>query len=100
MTFLVDSHCHLARLSLEGKAAANIDEIIERARRCGVSHFLSIACTIKDFEQNRLIAEDYNNIYLGCGIHPLDVRHEPDWKDADLKNNLLSSDKVIAVGET
>ena len=100
MAYLVDSHCHLARLSLKGKAAANIDEIIERAMRCGVSHFLSIACTTKDFEQNRLIADSYNNIYLGCGIHPLDVRHEPDWKDADLKNNLLSSDKVIAVGET
>ena len=52
MTYLVDSHCHLASLSLEGKAANNIDEIIERARRCGVSHFLSIACTSKEFEKN------------------------------------------------
>ena len=100
MTYLVDSHCHLARLSLEGQAAAKIDEIIERARRCGVSHFLSIACTLKDFAQNSEIAKDYNNIYLGCGMHPLALRHEPDFKDDDLKNILLSTNKVIAVGET
>ncbi|WP_202107641.1 TatD family hydrolase [Succinivibrio dextrinosolvens] len=100
MSYLVDSHCHLASLSLEGKAANNIDEIIERARRCGVSHFLSIACTSKEFENNLKIAKNYDNIYLGCGIHPLNLEDEPDWTDDRLKNNLLSSDKVIAVGET
>ena len=100
MTYLVDSHCHLASLSLEGKAASNIDEIIERARRCRVSHFLSIACTSKEFEKNLEIAKNYDNIYLGCGIHPLNLEDEPDWTDDRLKSNLLSSDKVIAVGET
>lgn len=100
MTYLVDSHCHLASLSLEGKAANSIDEIIERARRCGVSHFLSIACTSKEFEKNLEIAKNYDNIYLGCGIHPLNLEDEPDWTEERLKSNLLSSDKVIAVGET
>lgn len=100
MTFLVDSHCHLASLSLEGKASDNIDGIIERASRCGVSHFLSIACTSEEFEKNFEIAKKYNNIYLGCGIHPLNLEDEPDWTDERLKTNLLSSNKVIAVGET
>ncbi|SFS85540.1 TatD DNase family protein [Succinivibrio dextrinosolvens] len=100
MSYLVDSHCHLESLSLEGKAAKSIDEIIERARRCGVSHFLSVACTSKEFEKNLSIAQKYNNIFLACGIHPLNLEEEPDWSDEELKKNLLSSDKVIAVGET
>ena len=43
MTFLVDSHCHLASLKYEGKGAHNIHEAIKRASLCDVTHFLSIA---------------------------------------------------------
>ena len=100
MTFLVDSHCHLTSLSLEGKAGNDIHKIITRANRVGVSHFLSIACTTKEFEANKKLADEYDNIYLACGIHPLNLEDEPNWSDEALKDILLSSNKVIALGET
>lgn len=100
MTYLVDSHCHLASLSLEGKAASNIDEIIKRASSVGVSHFLTISCTTKDFADNLKIANEYDNIYLAAGIHPLNLEEDPNWSDEELIKNLKSSDKVLGLGET
>ena len=100
MTFLVDTHCHLASLSLEGKAGNNIDSIIKRANKVGVSHFLSVSCTNNEFYKNLEISKDYDNIYLALGIHPLNLEDEPNWDDDTLIKNLKSSNKVIAVGET
>ena len=81
MTFLVDTHCHLASLSLEGKAGNNIDSIIKRANKVGVSHFLSVSCTNNEFYKNLEISKDYDNIYLALGIHPLNLEDEPNWDD-------------------
>lgn len=100
MTFLVDSHCHLASLTYEGKGADNIHEVVKRASLCGVTHFLSIACTNADFKANEEIASLYDNIYLSCGIHPLNLDEDPNWSEQELISNLKSSDKVLALGET
>ncbi|MGN0916478.1 MAG: TatD family hydrolase [Succinivibrio sp.] len=99
MTYLVDSHCHLSSLSLEGKAGSNIFEIIKRARLCGVSHFLNVSCTTKEFESNLKIAKDFDEMYLACGLHPLNIDDEIDFSVDSLKECLLSSEKVIALGE-
>ena len=45
MTYLVDSHCHLSSLSLEGKAGDKIEQIIARANHVVVTHFLNVSCT-------------------------------------------------------
>ena len=99
MTYLVDSHCHLSSLSLEGKAGDSIEKFIARANHVGVTHFLNVSCTNKEFCKNFDISKDYDNIYLAVGIHPLNLEDEPDWKDDELIKNLLSSPKVIALGE-
>lgn len=100
MTYLVDSHCHLSSLSLEGKAGDKIEQIIARANHVGVTHFLNVSCTTKEFAKNCEIAKNYDNIYLALGIHPLNLEDDPDWKDDELIKNLESSPRVIAVGET
>ena len=46
MTYLVDSHCHLSSLSLEGKAGDKIEQIIARANHVGVTHFLNVSFLI------------------------------------------------------
>ena len=56
MTYLVDSHCHLSSLSLEGKAGDKIEQIIARANHVGVTHFLNVYCTTKEFAKNCEIA--------------------------------------------
>ena len=86
MTYLVDSHCHLSSLSLEGKAGDKIEQIIARANHVGVTHFLNVSCTTKEFAKNCEIAKNYDNIYLALGIHPLNLEDDTDWKDEDRKS--------------
>ena len=78
MTYLVDSHCHLSSLSLEGKAGDKIEVIIARANHVGVTHFLNVSCTTKEFAKNCEIAKNYDNIYLALGIHPLNLEDDPE----------------------
>ncbi|MGN1281403.1 MAG: TatD family hydrolase [Succinivibrio sp.] len=100
MTYLVDSHCHLSGLSLEGKGASSLREIISRANRSGVSHFLCVSCTTKEFENDLKIAGEFDGVYFANGIHPLNLEEEPDWTDEQLIANLTSDKRVIALGET
>lgn len=102
-TFLVDSHCHLADLSLSGaqtgKGPKSMDEVISRAQVCGVTHFLSIACTIAGFERMKSLLDTYPNVYYACGIHPLNLEEEPDWTE-DKLSECLRDPKILALGET
>lgn len=96
---LVDSHCHLSGLSLEGKGPKSMDEVIARAMACGVTHFLSIACTMKEFAGMAKLLAPYENVYLAGGIHPLNLEEEPDWSE-DTLAKIFDNPKVLALGET
>lgn len=97
MTFLVDSHCHLADLTFDDQRSAQL--IIQRARASGVTHFMTVSCTLKDFAKNYRFVEQYENIFAACGIHPLNVEDEPDWSE-DALETILKKDRVLALGET
>ncbi len=99
MTYLVDSHCHIADLDFKTKAFSSLNEMMARARRCGVTHFLSIACTTAQFPKMRDLLKDWPNAYLACGVHPLNLHECPDWKDDDLKA-ALADPRCVALGET
>ncbi len=99
MTFLVDSHCHLSDLRYENKNGQGLNETLERAYRCGVTHFLSVACMPSDFQKLKEDAENFDNIYLACGVHPLNLEEAPDWTEEELIE-CLKHKKVIALGET
>ena len=96
MTYLVDSHCHLADLNY---AERSVEQVLARAYSCKVTHFMSIACTLKDAQKNFALADKYSNIYLACGVHPLNLEDDPDWKEDDLEK-ILNHNKVLALGET
>lgn len=96
MTYLVDSHCHLADLNY---AERSVEQVLARAYSCKVTHFMSIACTLKDAQKNFALADKYSNIYLACGVHPLNLEDDPDWKEDDLAK-ILNHNKVLALGET
>lgn len=100
MTYLVDSHCHLASLITEGKGSKNVNEAILRAQACGLSHMLSISCTIDEYRQMHKVVSPYQNVYEACGIHPLNVQDQGQWEDEELISCLKSSDKIVALGET
>lgn len=98
MPYLVDSHCHLASLSYKTEAFSNLPELLKRAYRCGVTHFLSIACTLEEFQKQKELTAGFDNIYLSCGIHPLNLKEVGKWQEQDLKA-CFDEKRVIALGE-
>ena len=96
MSFLVDSHCHLASLTLEGKGPKTIAEVLARARACGVSHMLSVACTIEDYSKMMALIKPFDGIFNACGIHPLNLEEAGAWTEDELKA-CLTDEKCIAL---
>ena len=91
----IDSHCHLNCLENEHET---LPELIEKARKAGVTHMLCPGIDSAHFEQILDIARAYPFIKAGLGIHPNDVDQY-----AISENELydwLDDDEVIAVGET
>lgn len=101
MTFLVDSHCHLASLSFKGKEKGpqSLGEVMARARACGVTHMLSVACTAEDYVSMMQLIEPYDGIFNACGIHPLNLDEAED-RSAETLKKCLSHEKCVALGET
>lgn len=98
MPYLVDSHCHLASLSYETEAFDSLPKLLKRAYNCGVTHFLSIACTKDEFIKQEKLTKGYKNIYMSCGLHPLNLDEMPDFKEEDIAS-CFGNDRTIALGE-
>jgi len=92
---LVDSHCHLDFPEL----AAELDDVVARARRAGVGRMVTICTRLDQFERVRAIAERFPDVYCSVGVHP----HEAgdDWGyDAATLVALADHPKVVGIGET
>ena len=94
---LVDSHCHLDRLSLEnynGSLAAAIAAATAR----GISQFLCVGISVNNRETVVAIAEQFESVVTSVGVHPLDVKEGlASSKDLELWSQ---HPKVVALGET
>jgi TatD DNase family protein len=92
---LVDSHCHLDFPEF----AAELDEVVARARRAGVACMVTICTRLDQFERVRAIAERFPDVYCSVGVHP----HEAgdDWGcDPEILIGLARHPKVVGIGET
>ena len=99
MTFLVDSHCHLASLSYAGKGPKDVADALNRAHACGVSHFLCVACTPSEYKEMKELTAPFPEIYKACGVHPLNLEEARNWTDEELLS-CLKDNGVVGVGET
>jgi TatD DNase family protein len=90
-----DTHAHLADESL----ADQIDLVLERAARAGVSRILCVAVDARTSEAAIKIAEKYPQVWATVGIHPnyANQAAETDW---DRIRDLASHPRVCALGET
>ncbi|MGH2748436.1 MAG: TatD family hydrolase [Actinomycetota bacterium] len=89
-----DSHCHLHLCATDSAVA----DIVARARAAGVEDVVTIGI---DFESSRIsaaLASEYP-IWAAVGVHPNEAS---DWEDDAAREieELLGSDRVVAVGET
>jgi TatD DNase family protein len=91
---LVDSHCHLDHQQFEGE----LEMILDRARRSGVTNMLTIGTTVAGFPRVLEIAERNEDVFCTIGVHP----HEAAAEQAvtvDCLLKLSDSPKVIGLGE-
>lgn len=95
MKMLVDSHCHLDFPDF----ASERDDVVARARRAGVGHFLTISTHLETLPKVRAVAEAYDDVSFTVGVHP----HEAERDQAVAQTALIeyaAHAKAVGIGET
>lgn len=92
---LIDTHVHLNADHYD----EDLDEVIERAREAGVSHFVVIGFDNKTIDRTMELIDKYDDVYGVIGWHPVDAI---DCKASDLARieELSSHPKIVGIGET
>lgn len=91
---LVDSHCHL---NYEGLAERQ-DEVLDNARRRGVTAFLNISTRQKEWGDVIGVAERNEDVWATVGVHPHEADAHPDLGVTAL-TAAAEHPRVIAIGE-
>lgn len=98
---LIDSHAHLELFE-------ELEEVLERAKRTGLSTIITIGTSLETSKRAVQIAEKFSGenlkIYATCGIHPNDGAEEVENLGlseviGQLKKIAKSSRKIVGIGE-
>ena len=92
---LVDSHCHLDFPEFDN----DIDSVISRANKAGVSKILTICTKPKYLEKVIKIVKSRSNLYFAAGTHPLN-KEKSDKFTKDELTQLAENPKMVGIGET
>jgi TatD DNase family protein len=94
LTALVDTHCHLDFNTFDDDRGA----VLARARQAGVRRILNPGIDIASSRAAIRLAEQHEEVYAACGVHPNDGKS---WKAESLKQlrSLAGQAKVKAIGE-
>ena len=87
---IIDTHTHL-----DNEKFKDVDEVIKRANEHNVKKFIIPAADPKDLKKAIKLAEKYNDIYFGVGVHPVDI----DKYEDNLLIDYITHPKCVAVGE-
>ena len=91
---LIDSHCHLDMKDFDKDRT----EVLERARKGGINHMITIGIDVKSSERALALARRYDDISATVGCHP----HDADaCRNADLEKlaEMALDPEVVAWGE-
>lgn len=92
---IFDTHAHYADHAFD----SDRDELLSSLSENGVKYVMLASSSVDDTRENALLAEKYDYIYAASGVHPESVDTNPaDYLDI-VKNTILSSPKIKAVGE-
>jgi len=92
---ITDSHCHLDFPDFEGQ----LDEIVARAARAGVTRMVTICTKLKNEPSVRAIAEAHDPVFYAAGTHPMSAASEP-LTSTDELIALAQHPKFVGIGET
>jgi TatD DNase family protein len=90
-----DTHAHLDYPEF----AAEIPQIVERARQAGITKIITIGTTTESSERAIELAVQFPEIYAVVGWHPSYCRSAPIDFRSELRR-LAKAPKVVALGET
>lgn len=91
---LVDTHAHLDDLKYEN----DLDEVVTRAGQYGVTRIISMGDTMAASLNAVKIAEKYEGVFAGAGVHPQEALTLIDG-DYDRLAQLMTLPKVKVLGE-
>jgi TatD DNase family protein len=91
---LVDSHCHLQDPAFD----ADRDDVLDRARRAGVSAFVVVGMDLESSRRAVALADSHSDVYATVGLHPHNAK-DLDGRTLDALERLAESPKVVAIGE-
>lgn len=93
---LVDSHCHLDMDAY----AADLIEVLDRAKLNGIDHILTIGIDIASSRRAIALAADHACISAAVGVHPHDVTSITDATYVELREMITANRQhIIAYGE-
>ena len=92
---ITDSHCHLDFPDFDGQ----LDEIIARAARAGVTRMVTICTRLRNEPSVRAIAEAHAPVFYAAGTHPMSAAQEPLATVEELIA-LAQHPKFVGIGET
>lgn len=93
---LVDSHCHLDRLSY-GSKQTDMADVLAKAAAQEVGYFLCVSVTQAQFPTMLAAIAPYPQVFVSCGVHPL---NQDPGVDASLLLTQAADSRVVAIGET
>jgi TatD DNase family protein len=93
---LVDSHCHLDRLSY-GSKQTDLADVLAKATARQVGYFLCVSVTQQQFPGMLAAIAPYPQVFASCGVHPL---NQDPGVDGPLLLEQARDPRVVAIGET
>lgn len=93
---LVDTHVHLNYPNF----AEDLPEVAQRWREAGIRQLVHSCVTPDEFPQLQAIADQYPEVSLSVGLHPLEARQWQPEMAAQIAQLAASDERVVAIGET
>src|SRR2546429_9594588 len=91
---VIDAHAHLT----DRRFAADIADVLERARKAGIDRVLTAAEDVASSEEALALAAHHDDVRIAVGVHP---HRAASWGPAsvDRLTELARDPRVVAIGE-
>jgi TatD DNase family protein len=94
---LIDSHCHLDRVSLK-PYGGSFSRLMEETLASGVGHMLCVSIDLEGYPAMRARVEEYPQVSVSVGVHPNEQgRRDPSPEELVA---LATDLRIVAIGET
>jgi TatD DNase family protein len=94
---LVDSHCHLDRVSLK-PYQGSFEAMMAETAAAGVGHMLCVSIDLEHYPKMRSLVDPWPQVSVSVGVHP-NERNRRDPAPEELVE-LASDPRNVAIGET